>query len=168
MAEEQQPQGETPGDAGEMPDFDGWISTQNEQVRGLIESHTQSLKGALKAERESAKTMARQLKELSGKLDANSEAAQRIGEMQAAVETAQRQADFYEQATAAGCQNVRLAWLAAQADGADVATVKAQYPELFAVARPATHAGQGAGTLANNGSLSRDMNTIIRRAAGRG
>lgn len=167
MADEGQAQGGTPEGQGETPEpveFDAWLEGQDETVRGLIDGHTKGLKSALDTERNNAKALAKQIRELSGKLDANSDAAKQLTELSGKLETEQKRADFYEAATAAGCRNLRLAWLAASADGLTLDQVRAQHPDLFA--RPATNAGNGAATAA--GGAARDMNAYIRRAAGRG
>lgn len=164
MAEEQQATGETPGQ-GETPDFETWLTAQDESARSLIDSHTQGLRGALDAERTQRKDLSKQLRDLTGKLEG--EAARQVGELSTRLETAQKRADFVEAAARAGCSDVRLAWLAAQADDLTVDDVKTAYPQLFVPAsRPTTNAGQGAG--ATNGGATRDMNLFIRRAAGRG
>ena len=168
MADEAtQAAGGTQAAEGGTPDFDGWLAGQDETVRGLIDTHTSGLRSALQQERATAKAMAKQLKELSSKAEAGSELAKQLAEMQGRVETEQRRADFYEAATAAGCRNVKLAWLAANGDKLTVEQVKAQYPDLFAAARPpATNAGSGAAAAA--GGAGKSMDAFIRRAAGRG
>lgn len=168
MAEQEPGQSGTPDAQGETPEignFDEWIAGQPEPVQSLLDQHTTGLRSALQTERENAKTLARQVRELSGKLDANSEAGKQLAELSARLETEQQRADFYEQATAAGCRNLRLAWLAAHADGLTLKQVQAQHPDLFAPTRPATNAGNGA---QQQGGAARDMNLFIRRAAGRG
>lgn len=163
--DKQQDAGGTP-DQGETPTYDEWYSGQGEDVRGLIDGHTQGLRSALDSERAQAKTLAKELKALSGKLDANSEAAKELETVRTKLESAQAQAEFYETATAAGCRDLRLAWLVASADDLTVDQVKARHPDLFMVARPAAaNAGNGAATPPQPG---RSMNDYIRRAAGRG
>lgn len=168
MPEEQQAGGETPEGQGETPaieNFDEWMAGQPEPVQNLLDRHTQGLKSALQQERDNAKTLAKQVRELSGKLDKNTEAGAQLAELSAKLETEQQRADFYEEATAAGCRDLRLAWLAAHADGLTVRQVQQTYPDLFAPTRPPTHAGNGA---QQGAGAARDMNLYIRRAAGRG
>lgn len=174
MPETAQGQGETPtpqqvaqSETPAPPDFDSWLSAQDETVRGLLDGHTKGLRSALDTERANAKSLAKQIKELTGKAEAGSETAKQLAELSGKLETEQRRADFYEAATAAGCRNLKLAWLAAQSDGLSAEQVKAQYPDLFATTRPpATHAGNGA--QGAGGGAQKDMNVFIRRAAGRG
>lgn len=166
MADENtQGNGETPP-TGETPSYDEWYSGQGEDVRGLIDGHTRGLRSALDSERAQAKTLAKELKALSGKLDANSEAAKELETVRTKLESAQAQAEFYEVATAAGCRDLRLAWLVASADDLTVDQVKARHPDLFMTQRQvAANAGNGAG---NPPPAGRSMNDYIRRAAGRG
>ena len=167
MPDETQGQGGTPEAQGETPaavDFDTWLGSQDETVKGLLTQHTGGLRTALQQERDNAKQLAKQLKELGGKLEANSEAAKQVAELSSRLETEQRRADFVQEAAAAGCRDLRLAWLAANADNLTVKQVQAQHPDLFAP-RPATNAGHGASNA--NGGAQRDMNAFIRRAAGR-
>lgn len=167
MADETQGQGGTPETQGETPapvDFDTWLGSQDETVKGLLTQHTGGLRTALQQERDNAKQLAKQLKELGGKLEANSEAAKQVAELSSRLETEQRRADFVQEAAAAGCRDLRLAWLAANADGLTVKQVQAQHPDLFAP-RATTNAGHGASAPA--AGAQKDMNSFIRRAAGR-
>jgi len=165
MADETQGQGGTPEAQGETPapvDFDTWLGSQDETVKGLIDQHTKGLRTALDDHKNQRKTLAEQLKAV--KAEAGSEAAKQLSEMQGRLETEARRADFYQEAAAAGCRDLRLAWLAANADNLTVKQVQAQHPDLFAP-RPTTNAGHGANAPASG--ATKDMNAFIRRAAGR-
>lgn len=174
MADDTQANGGTPeaigtGAGGETPpvDFDTWIAGQTSDVRGLLDKHTTGLRTALQTERENAKTLAKQLKDLGKTLDANSDAAKQVADLSGKLETEQKRAAFYEQAQAAGCRDLRLAWLAASADGLTLKDVQAQHPDLFTQPRPpATNAGNGAHAV--QGGSGAGMNAFIRREAGRG
>lgn len=158
-------QGETPATEGATPqtvDFDTWLGSQDETVKGLIAQRIKGLSTALDDHKNQRKQLAEQLKAV--KAEAGSEAAKQLSEMQSRLETESRRADFYQEAAAAGCRDLRLAWLAANADGLTVKQVQQQHPDLFAP-RPATNAGHGASNA--NGGAQRDMNAFIRRAAGR-
>lgn len=86
-------------------------------------------------------------------------------------------ADFVEKAVAAGVTDIKLAYLAAQAEGLlgaydpdkgvgkhDFAELKKRYPNLFrAGAGGSADGGAGAGQTAGSG---KSMNEFIRRAAG--
>jgi hypothetical protein len=164
----------TPGAIGAMPaagatpspeTFDTWLTGQDEPTRNLISSRFSTLEGALETERLQRKDLAKQIKELIGKQAVDSDAAKQLTELSGSLEVAQKRADFYEAATAAGCIKLKPAYLVAQADGLTVEQVKAQYPELFAQARTvATHAGSGTSQPPPGGI---GMNELIRRAAGR-
>jgi hypothetical protein len=152
----------------ETPNFDSWLATQEEPVKQLVAARFAVLEDTLQTERSERKSLAKQLKDLSGKLDADSEAAKQLATITANMEAERKRADFYEQATVAGCVKPKLAYLAAQADGLTVEQVKVQYPELFAQARaappPPVYAGNG--TQAPP-AVADTMDTLIRRAAGR-
>jgi len=168
MADKQAQDGMS-GDQGGTPEpesFDAWLEGQDETVRGLIDGHTKGLKSALETERNNAKALTKEIRELSGRLDQNSDTARQLTELSGKLETEQKRADFYEAATAAGCRNLRLAWLAASTDELTLDETKAQYPDLFESPRAATtNAGRGAQQ--PGGGATRDMNMYIRAAAGR-
>jgi hypothetical protein len=149
-----------------QPSFDSWLASQDETTKGLVTSRFSTLESTLSTERNERKELAKQLKKMTGDLDANSEAAQKLTTLTSELESAQRRAEFVEAAALAGCTNPKLAYLAAQAD--DLKTidqVKAAYPALFATLRPpATNAGQGARQPPGGAAT---MNDMIRRAAGR-
>ena len=161
--------GETPR-AGETPTqslkFDSWFETLEPPQRELVSGHTSSLRGALEVERNDRKALAKQLKELSGKLEANSDAAQQLDALRTQMETTTRRAEFVEEAALAGCALPRQAWHIAQAEGLTVAQMRSQYPQLFSQA-PKAPGGSGAGTSAPP-AVKTSMNDYIRRAAGRG
>jgi phage-related tail protein len=160
--------GGTPEPEGGTPtplDYATWIDGQEAAVRTMIEARDAPLRNALQQERDNAKTLTKQLKELSGKLDANSEAGKQIADLSGKLEAAEKRAAFVEQAAAAGCKDLHLAWLAARDDGLTVQQVKEKHPDLFAIVRPATNAGSGAGQAPAG---RHDMNAYIRKAAGIG
>ena len=163
------------GQGGTPVSFEAWLGQQDETVKGLITSHTTGLKSALDSERESRKGLERQLREAAAKAEKGSEAQAQLTKLADDLGTATKRADFYEVASAAGCSNLKLAWLAVQQDAdlmdsrgtVRVEALKAAYPELFKTGTPAPkgHAGSGAG---QGGAPQKDMNAFIRSAAGRG
>lgn len=166
MPEETTGQSETQGQENEALDFDTWLGSQDDKVKTLLDGHTKGLKSALEGERAQRRDLAKQLKDAANKAEAGSEAAKQLAEISGKLETEEKRATFYEQASAAGCRNLRLAWLAAQADGLTVEQVKAQNPELFGVVKPPpTNGGNGSGGA--SGGAKKDMNEFIRRSAGR-
>lgn len=144
-------------------DFDTWLNSQDDKVKGLLDGHTKGLKSSLEKERKSREKLAKDIKDMTAKLEAGSDAANKLTELSGKLETEQKRADFYEKATAAGCRNLRLAWLAASADDLTIEQVKTANPELFA-AKASTNGGNGAGS--GGGGEKQDMNSLIRKRAG--
>lgn len=166
MPEEAAANGGTPEATGGTPEtmgFESWIATQDAAVKAMLDARDAPLRNALQQERDNAKALHKEIKALSQKAEAGSEIAKTVTELSGKLETEQKRADFYEAATAAGCRNLRLAWLVASADGLALTEIQKNYPELFA-SKPATHAGNGA----NSGPSGekQDMNTLIRKKAG--
>lgn len=164
-----------PGDQGVT--FDAWYESQDETTRGILDGHTKGLKSALESERAQRSELAKQLREVSGKLEKGSAAEKAVADLQAQLEAKSREADFIASAIhpEVGCSNPKLAYMLASAEGMfdrkgapDWAAIKAAAPELFqsttVLMRPGSaDAGAGRGQL-----RPPDMNSIIRRAAGRG
>lgn len=152
---------------GQGFDYTTWLSSQSDEVKAGLAQNEKGLRDALQGERDQRKALADDLKKLRGTLDVNSDAAKQLGDVTQRMEAEAARADFYEKASAVGCRNLKLAWLAAQADNLTVEQVKAANPELFgSAAKPPTHAGAGAG--GQGSGQQRDMNAFIRRGAGRG
>lgn len=174
MPEEAQAQSETQGQ-GETPNFDTWLGSQDETVRGLLDGHTQGLKSALESERDQRKTLAKQIKDMTGKLDASSDAAKQLSEISGKLEQTERRAAFFEDAAKPeiGCSNPRAAFLVASAEGLfhksgepNWQAIKAEAPELFA-GRKTAAGNAGTGTNSPPAAVG-GMNEFIRTAAGRG
>lgn len=170
MAEENQDAG-TDGKQGETPTFDSWIQAQDDATKAMLEGHTSGLKSSLEDERRERKALAKQIVELSKQAETGSTLKAELDKLAANNEKTSRKANFYESAPA-DVGNLKLAWLAAEDAGlidkegsADWKALREQAPELFrkSIAPPA-HAGNGAG---QNGQGSTDMNSFIRRSAGR-
>jgi hypothetical protein len=172
---QQSQQGQQGQQGGGTPplNFDAWLGSQDETVRGLIDSHTKGLKGALESERTQRKDFEKQLRDAAGKLEKGSEAEKQVTALADQVKSANGRADFYEAASAAGCTNLKLAWLAVQQD-ADLTdskgnvrmdALKTAFPELFKSAAPRVPGNAGSG--AGQGNAAPNMNAIIRQAAGR-
>lgn len=154
-------------------DFATWLEAQDEPTKELYKEHTSGLKSALDSERETRRTLEKELREAAAAAEDGSEAKRKLEEATAHVQKANAQADFFEAAHAAGVADLRLAWLAVQESDslrdrsgkADFVRLKEQHPALFADAKklPAGHAGAGASPDAPKD----DPNANIRRAAGR-
>ncbi|MBM3122831.1 MAG: hypothetical protein FJZ97_11715 [Chloroflexi bacterium] len=161
-------------DGGTPPTFETWLEGQSDEVKGLLDSHTQGLRSALESERGSRKDLEKQVRDLAGKADAGSEAQAQLTKLADGMAEADRRADFYEAAHGAGITNLKLAYTVAVQDemfnrrgGLDFEAMKAAYPELFAgarLARPPGNAGAGTG---GDQPRTVGMNDFIRRAAGR-
>lgn len=154
--------------------YETWITEQPAEVKTAIEGHITGLKTALESERVSRKDLEKQLRELAGKAEKDSDAQKRLTEMADQMGEADRKADFYEAAHAAGVANLKLAYLVAQQDElfdrrgqVNFETMKGSYPELFGAAKKAPAANAGAGTN-NNQAPAGGMNAFIRQSAGRG
>lgn len=157
----------------------GWLEGLPEEERasvaGLFEAETQGLRSALKAEREARGGLEKRLRELAREAEASAPvAAAQIEALTGDLAAAQRRVAFYEGAPA-DLWNSRLGWLAAQELGAFDAEGHAEwdalreaFPELFGgVHGGMSRVGAGAGAGSGDHSMGVDMNTAIRRAAGR-
>lgn len=153
--------------------FDDWIKGQPENVRTMLDGHTRGLKTALDKERDDRKKLEKDLRDLAGKAEKDSDAQKRLTEMADQLGEADRRADFYEAAHAAGISNLKLAYTVAVQDemfdrkgNVNFEEIKRSYPELFggATKKPAGNAGEGTN---NNQPAGKGMNDFIRRAAGR-
>lgn len=109
-----------------------------------------------------------------------SEVERASAQLEGRVAQAEVKADFMEKALKAGATDLRLAYLAAQADGLlgdyddgeigphDLTTLKKNYPHLFqAPTRGSGDGGSGTRRTRSKGSSTDEMNTWIRRSTGR-
>lgn len=151
--------------------FETWHESLPQEHKTLIESHTKGLKSALDSERETRKGLEKQLRDLAKKAEEGSEAQAQLTQLADGIQAADRKAEFYEAAHLAGVKNLKLAYTAALNDEmfdkhgrVNFDEMKKQYPELFAgKTLPAGNAGEGT----NQNNVTEDMNSRIRRAAGR-
>lgn len=175
--------GGTPGQAGsgdagggtpsEKPTFESWYGGLAADVKGLVDEHVSGLRTALLTERQNRTDLSKQIKDLAAKAEKGSELEKQLGETLGKLETSERRATFAEEAIRPeiGCSNVKAAYALAVAEDlftrsgqVDWQTLKGIAPELFRKPGPGSADG-GAGV---NQPPRFDMNTIIRRAAGRG
>lgn len=153
--------------------FEAWQAALPEDQKALIEGHTRGLKSALDSERGTRKDLEKQLRDLAKKAESGSEAQTQLTQLADNLQSADRKADFYEAAHAAGVKNLKLAHTVAVSDElfdkhgrVNFDEMKKSYPELFgAVAAPRGDAGSGTQTSGQGGKA--DMNSAIRKAAGR-
>lgn len=165
------------GKGGGKPpaNFAEWLKDQPEEVKSLYAEDTKGLRTALEQERDGRKDLEKQLRDLAKKAEKGSELEQQLTKQADAMAEADRKADFYEAAHAAGVSNLKLAYVIAVQEElfdrrgrVNFDELKKAYPELFGAAKPAAgkgHAGAGTGS-GDKGAGG--MNEMIRRAAGRG
>lgn len=150
------------------PTFEDWLK-EHEDVKPLYEAHTKGLKSALNTERTAREELEKQLRKLAKQADAGSDAQKELTETADKLAAIERQNKFYDVAHAAGVKNLKLAWMAAQEfvdeDGeVKLDAMKKAYPELFTSQQKVNvNAGDGL----QNQQAPLDMNSLIRRAAGR-
>jgi hypothetical protein len=167
-------QGAGQPDASATPaSFDEWLKGQDEAVKGLVTERFKQLETTVKATRTEREALNKQLRDATKKLEEGSEARKALEDVSAKLEGAEQRAAFYEDAARPeiGCNNPKLAWLAAIEAGAidgkgriSWDTLKSQFPELFKAKVPNANAGTGTGTPPAGRST---MNDFIRRAAGK-
>ena len=168
-------EGEPKGDEytpppGTPEEFAEFLKAQPPEARKAYDEHTLNLRQSIERERESNKTLRRDLKTIAAQAEGHTK--EDLDALSEKLAVADQRIDFYRLALREGVPNVDLAWLAAREIGAfdkhgapDFSTLKAQYPELFPARRkPAAQAGAG-----TNGESPQatDMNAFIRRSAGR-
>lgn len=165
--------GQQPAGSATPPSFDEWLKGQDEVVKGLVAERFRQLDSTVKATRAEREALNKQLRDATKKLEEGSEARKALEGMSAKLEEAEQRLSFFEDAAKPeiGCNNPKLAWLAAIEAGAidgkgrvNWEALKTQFPELFKPKVPPANAGSGTGT-PPAGKVS--MNDWIRRAAGR-
>ncbi len=165
-----QPDGETPP---EVLTFETWYGKLDAQQRGLFDEHVSGLKTALATERQNRADLSKQIKDLAAKAEKGSELEKQLTDASQRLEVAERRAAFAEEASRpdVACSNVKAAYALAVAEQLfdrhgrpDWNALKITAPELFRKPTVGSADG-GAGT---NQGPKLDMNTLIRRAAGRG
>lgn len=157
------------GDEKPPLEFDSWLKDQPAEVQTLLTSHTTGLKSALDGERTSRKDLDRQLKALSKKLEAGSEAQQAVDKLRTENKTQSMKADFYEAAHREGATNLKLAFIAGRESGlidddgeVDWPKFKTTHPELFG-AKKATPPGKAGSGTDNQPGRKPSMNEWIRQ-----
>jgi endonuclease III len=165
--------GDTPPVAPAAPEsFEKVMEKWDEPTKKLYETHVAGLKSALTSERDGNKELNNQVKELLKKVEKGSEAERAITDLSTKLDATEKRAVFLEEANKPeiGCVNPKAAYLLAMADNLfdkrgnpDWEAIKKAAPELFGKAAPPGHAGSGT----QNSLGAMDMNTILRKAAGR-
>lgn len=158
---------------GETPlVYADWLKEQPEPVQSMLDEQVKGLKSALDSERESRKSLEKQVRDLATKAEKGSDAEKQLTEFADRISEIDRKADFYEAAHAAGVTNLKLAYTVAVSDEmfdrlgrVNFTSMKDSYPELFGERKPPPgNAGSGTD---NQQPASKSMNDFIRAAAGR-
>lgn len=169
QGQDQQAGGETP-----IPTWDDFLNEQPTEVQILFKEHVQGLKHALDDEREQNSKLGKQLRE-AAKNSSDEQTKATLEGMAKAQDELTKKTEFYEAASADGCNNLRLAWIAAndveafdKRGNVDLYALKNRFPELFGPLQrttppPRTSAGTGTGT--KPGEF--DMDSFIRAQSGR-
>ncbi len=173
MSDTQENTEETQQTNQQPPTFQTWLTAQDEATTTMINTHIAGLKSALDTERSDRKKLEKQVRDTAKKLEAGSETQQQLEKMANDLAATSSRATFYESAHGAGVKNLTLAFVAARESGlvaddgaADMKALKDNFPELFlSTAPPPGNAGEGTQHPAPN--TEPDMDTFIRRAAGR-
>lgn len=176
MADENKQEDQPIGDGGGKPTddkaptyktFDEFMAAQSEEVRKLHEENEAGLRSALSKERTERETLAKDLRDAAKAAGENTALKAQLEDAANKMDEAQRKADFYEAASAAGIKNPRLAYIAAKADDLfdrkgqpDFVGLKSRYPEFFGTTtQPAGSPGAGR---RGTGPTARTMDDIIR------
>lgn len=166
--------GATLEDKGAQPlVFDTWQGEQSEEIQTMLGDRFSKLENALNAERGSVKELRGELKTLAKNADDATKTA--LAEMDTRLETAEQKADFFDDLSAAGCANLKLAWFAANQDkffdrrgNVKMDDLKQAHPQLFTQKKTPTpdyKAGQGNGQQISGGKPNFDA--MIREKAKR-
>lgn len=163
----QQAAGATP------PSFDEWLAGADEPVKALINTRFTALENTVKATREERDAITKQLKEILPKAEKGSETEKALNDALGKLEAATKRANFLAEAVKPEiqCKNPAAAYAIALAEdlftksgSTDWQRLKASAPELFGIVIPPSDGGNGTGSHLQD----KDMNTAIRRMAGRG
>lgn len=167
------PEGGKPkGDSSDQQqNFETWLEKQPQDVKDLYDGHVKGLKTALKSEREARETKEAELRDMAKKAEKGSELEKALTKLADQEADANRRAEFYDAAHAAGVKNLKLAYLVAVSEElfdrrgiVNFEELKKQYPELFGEAQKLKgNAGSGTGSKPPGQS---SMNDWIRKKAG--
>lgn len=160
--------GDASGEGSETLTFETFIAKQPDDVKALLDSHTNGLKSALETERETRKGLEKQMRDLATKAEKGSDAEKQLTALADQMATADRRASFYEEAHTAGVTNLKLAFMVATTDelfdkkgAVNFVDLKKTYPELFGAKKaPSGNAAEGTETEPTSAST---MDDFIRR-----
>jgi exonuclease VII large subunit len=146
-----------------MDEFDNWFEAQDETVKSLIQERFSRLENTVKATRQERDTLSRELKELSKKMD--SESQQKLSELQAQLEATERKAIFFQEAYKQGVSNTHAAYSIFTAENLWDESGKPDWKRLREIAPEffksglSTNAGSGTAV-----KVMEDANQAIRQA----
>ena len=159
--------------ADDVLKWDAFHASLPDDAKALIEEHESGLRTALNTERDSRKTAEGDLRKVAKKLKDGSEAQTEVLRLADEVAASTKKADFYEDAHGAEVTNLKYAYIIAEAEdlfdkkgNVDFVAMKKDYPELF-TKKKAPPGGAGEGTGGGLPGKKKDMNTILREAAGK-
>ncbi len=165
------------GEGGEPKTWEEYVASlpedQRRVVTSLYEAQNSALLKTVKATRQERDTFADQLRDAAKKLEKGSEAQTQLLEHVAALDEANRRADFYEAAPSQECKNPKAAYAIAKASNLfvkatglpDWKAIKEEAPELFGPAtKPKGKGAAGSGT--EDKPRGTTINQFIRAKAG--
>ncbi|GAP07120.1 hypothetical protein ATHL_01988 [Anaerolinea thermolimosa] len=148
-----------------MDEFENWLENQDETVKMLIQERFTRLENTVKATRQERDTLSRELKELSKRVEADSEAGRKLSEIQKQLEEAEKKVHFYQEVHKQGVSNSTAAYalvtafnLWDESGNPDWKKLREIAPELF---KTALSSNAGSGT---SSRLTEDANQAIRQA----
>ena len=152
--------------------FEAWLDSQPDEIKNRVNEGTQGLRNALNTERENAKSLSKQIKELQASAEKGSELEKKLTEMQEKLAESEKRDAFMDGAKAAGCANAKAAWKLAKADpdlwkrdgSPDWEEIKKTAPEFFDKKQPAGNAGSGTKGDDPNAGKSNYMDDWIRKS----
>lgn len=165
--------------AGEQPpaenaplDYTAWLDEQAEPIKNMLIEKQKRVSADLAAERDTRHKLEKQVRDLAARSEKDGETQKQLNQLADQMAVADRKADFYEAAHAAGVTNLKLAWIVAEQEDLfdkrgqiNFEVMKKSYPELFGASRTVPPGNAGAGT--NRQPSAPSMNEFIRAAAGR-
>jgi len=156
-------------------DFEAWIAEQDEGVQAGVTGHIRGLKNTVDATRSEVKQLKEQREALE-KLAAGAEGDMKtqLDSLSGKLQEREREVAFIDEAVGMRCTKPRALWVLAKADEAfdrygkpDWNHLRQTYGEFFeGTLAPRGNAGAGTGGAPPSGGA--DMESLIRKAAGRG
>mgnify|MGYP002074627815 FL=1 len=149
-------------------EFEKWLANQSQEVRDLIAERFSALENTVKATRSERDTFKKELKEISAKVEVNSEAGKQLEELQRKLSVTEKKASFIEEAVKQGATRPSIAYAILNSENLydaegnpDWKKLKEAVPELFKVQNTKNNAGAGTNTVPTDN----DPNIAIRNAA---